>query len=43
MLANGQKSAGKAMIEKGLALKPYMDEALVKEALSKTGTDHDTD
>ncbi len=43
MLANGQKTAGKAMIEKGLALKPYMDEALVKEALSKTGTDHDTD
>jgi len=37
LLANGQQTEGEAMIKKGLALKPYMDEALVQEAHSKTG------
>jgi tetratricopeptide (TPR) repeat protein len=30
--ANGQKEAGMELVKKGLALKPYMDEALVKAA-----------
>jgi len=32
MAANGQTEAGKSMITKGLGLKPYMDESLVKTA-----------
>jgi len=32
MAANGQTEAGKSMITKGLSLKPYMDESLVKTA-----------
>lgn len=32
MQANGEKEAGKALIDKGLALKPYMNEDLVKMA-----------
>ncbi|MEO6759473.1 MAG: tetratricopeptide repeat protein [Saprospiraceae bacterium] len=32
MIANGQTAEGKAMISKGLALKPYMEEILVEEA-----------
>jgi tetratricopeptide (TPR) repeat protein len=34
MEANGQTAAGKVLIDKGLSLKPYMDEALVKTAQS---------
>lgn len=32
MAANGQTEAGKSMITRGLGLKPYMDESLVKTA-----------
>jgi hypothetical protein len=34
MEATGQAAAGKVLIDKGLSLKPYMDEALIKTAQS---------
>jgi hypothetical protein len=37
MLSNGQNETGKELINKGLSLKPYMDEALVAEARTHTG------
>lgn len=35
-VANGQKEAGKTNIQKGLSLKPYMNEELVKEAMAQS-------
>jgi tetratricopeptide (TPR) repeat protein len=37
MLANGQSEEGKVLINKGLALKPYMDEGLAAEARAHIG------